>query len=218
MTIDPFRLTIALVPLAAYLLLLALVNLRRRPLITAGGNDLAALGAALTGLAFVGPIELFRPEAAATEFGNYVWIFLVAFYWLWVSLFVLLARPRLVIYNITAEQLHPVLAEAAAGLDAESRWAGDNLVLPSLGVQLHLDSSPIMRNVSLVSSGSRQNLEGWRRLASALTKKLEPVRVPANPCTVGLFLTSVLLLATCVMHMLSHPQELAQAMREVFWY
>src|SRR5690349_20902435 len=102
---DPLRLAIALVPLAAYFLLLALVNARRRPFVTTGGCDLAVLGAALSGMVLVGPIELFRPEAAAAEFGGYVWVFLIVFYWLCVWLAVLVARPRLVVYNITAEEL-----------------------------------------------------------------------------------------------------------------
>ena len=94
MLVDPFRLSIALVPLAAYLLLMALVNLRRRPFLTSGGSDLAALGVALSGLAFVGPLDLFRPEAATAEFGNYIWPIMLIFYWLWVLLVVLVARPR----------------------------------------------------------------------------------------------------------------------------
>ena len=64
-------------------------------------------------MVLVGPIELFRPEAAIAEFGGYVWLFLLVFYWLWVWLAVLVARPRLVVYNISAEELRPVLAEAA---------------------------------------------------------------------------------------------------------
>jgi hypothetical protein len=43
MTVDPFRLAIALVPVAAYVMLLGLLNLRRR-LSYLGGCDVAALG------------------------------------------------------------------------------------------------------------------------------------------------------------------------------
>ena len=136
-------------------------------------------------LMFVGPLELFRPEAATRSFGNYIWLFLVLFYWLWLVLVVLLARPRLVIYNISAEELHPVLAEVANRLDPTGRWAGNNLSLPGLGVQLHLDSLDIMRNVSLVASGGRQNLDGWRRLARELGRSLSSMRVKANPRAVG---------------------------------
>src|SRR6187401_1293424 len=140
MTVDPFRLAIALVPVAAYVLLLGLVNLRRRPFLTSGGCDLTALGVALSGLMFVGPLELFRPEAATRSFGNFVWLFLLMFYWLWLVLVVLLSRPRLVIYNISAEELHSILAESAARLDPAARWAGNQLSLPGLGVRLHLDT------------------------------------------------------------------------------
>ena len=81
MAVDPFRLAIALVPVASYMLLLGLLNLRRRPFLTSGGCDLAALGVALSGLMFFGPMELFRPEAATRSFGNYIWLFLLLFYY-----------------------------------------------------------------------------------------------------------------------------------------
>lgn len=218
MTVDPFRLAIALVPVAAYVLLLGLLNLRRRPFLTSGGCDLAALGVALSGIVFVGPLELFRPDAATRSFGNYIWLFLVLFYWLWLVLLVLLSRPRLVIYNISAEELHSVLAEAAGRLDPSARWAGSNLSLPGLGVQLHLDTLDIMRNVSLVASGGRQNLDGWRRLARELGRSLATVRVKSNPRAVGLLVVSLALLAVCVSHLLMHPAELVQALNEVFAY
>ena len=218
MTVDPFRLAIALVPVAAYVLLLGLLNLRRRPFLTSGGCDVAALGAALSGLMFVGPMELFRPEAATRSFGNYIWLFLLLFYWLWLVLFVLLSRPRLVIYNISAEELHPVLAEVAGRLDAAGRWAGNNLSLPGLGVQLHLDSLDSMRNVSLVASGGRQSLDGWRRLSRELGKSLSTMRVKTNPRAVGLLGASLALIAICVTHLLMHPAELVQAMNDVFAY
>lgn len=218
MHVDPLRLSIALVPLAAYLLLLALVNLRRRPFLTSGGSDLAALGVALSGLAFVGPLELFRPEAATNEFGNFIWPVLLVFYWLWVLLVVLVVRPRLVVYNVSVEELHSVIAEAASRLDADSRWAGNSLALPNLGVYLHLESFDLMRNVSLASSGSRQNLDGWRELSRALAAALKPVRVKPNPRGVGFLLLACLLMGGSLMSLVNHPKELAYAVQEVFAY
>src|SRR5690606_23008523 len=158
------------VPLSTYVALMAIVNWRRKPLLTSGGSDLCALGVALSGIAFVGPLELFRPEAATREFGNYIWIVLLILYWLWLLLVVLTSRPRLVVYNASVDELRPVLASVASRLDAESRWAGNHLSMPGLGVHLHLDAFEIMRNVSLVSSGSLQNIDGWRRLARELTR------------------------------------------------
>src|SRR3954470_7024236 len=216
MTVDPFRLAIAFVPLATYVLLLGLLNARRKPFLTSGGCDLTALGLAISGLLFIGPMELLPPEAATRSFGNYIWLFLVLFYWLWLLLLVLLARPRLVIYNISAEELHPVLAEAASRLDPAGRWAGNNLSLPSLGVHLHLDSLDIMRNVSLVASGGRQNLDGWRRLARELGRSLSSMRVKANPRAVGLLVVSLALLTICLTQLFLHPAEVLQAMNDVF--
>lgn len=218
MSVDPFRLAIALVPVAAYVLLLGLVNLRRRPFLTSGGCDLTALGIALSGLIFVGPLELLRPEAATRSFGNYIWVFLVMFYWLWLLLAVLLSRPRLVVYNISAEELHPVLAEIASRVDPVARWAGNNLSMPTLGVQLHLDSLDLMRNVSIVSSGSRQNIDGWRRLSRELAPALRTTRVKSNPRAMGFLIVSLVLLAVSVTQLLSRPEAMLQAMNEVFAY
>ncbi len=215
---DPLRLTIALVPLASYGLLIGLLNARRRPFLTTGGADLAAMGAALSGLILVGPIELFRPKEASAEFGSYVWLFLLAFYWLSVWLAVLLAKPRLVIYNVSIDELRPVLAETARTIDPQARWAGDSLALPTLGIQLHLESFDLMRNVSLVSSGGNQNLAGWRRLAGELYQRLEPLRVASNPRALGILLATLILFSASIAHMLTNPQHVAQAMQEIFTY
>lgn len=212
---DPLRLAIALVPVAAYCVLLALVNARRRPFVTTGGCDLATLGAALSGLVLVGPIELFRPEAASAQFGDYVWLFLMVFYWLWVWLAVLVGRPRLVVYNITAEELRPVVAETARRLDAQARWAGDSLALPTLGVQLHIECFEAMRHASLVSSGGKQSTPGWERLSAELRNELAALRVAANPRSLGLMLLAAGLLVLSITQMVAQPQEVAQAMQEL---
>jgi hypothetical protein len=212
---DPLRLAIALVPLAAYSMLLALVNARRRPFITTGGCDLAALGAALSGVILVGPIELFRPEAASADFGGYVWLFLMVLYWLWVWLAVLVARPRLVVYNISAEEVRPVLADAARRIDPQARWAGDSLSLPTLGVSLHMECFEIMRHASLVASGGKQNLAGWQRLSAELRTQLAGLRVGRNPRALGFTLLATGLLAVSINQMLNHPQDVAQAMHEM---
>ncbi|TWT36676.1 hypothetical protein KOR34_16160 [Posidoniimonas corsicana] len=208
---DPLRTAIALIPLASYLLLLGLVNLRRRPLVTTGANDLATLGMALSGLVFIGPIELFRPEPATVKLGAYVWLLLLGLYWLGLSLVAMVVRPRLAIYNVTLEQLRPAVAEAVAQVDPDARWAGDSLVLPRLHVQLHLDSFPLMRHASLVSSGGEQSLEGWRRLKRALSRSLQGLTVSPNPRSVTLLTFAVLLFAISVAGLVASPEQVAQA-------
>ena len=165
---EPFHQCLALGPVAIYLMLLGVINLARRPLVVSGGRDAAALGLAVSGLVFVGPMALLFPESVAAHFGpagtKYLWLMFVGLLAICLIMVLLTLRPRLMIYNISVDQLRPILAEVVERMDAEARWAGDCLFLPGLGVQLHLESFGWMRNVSLVSSGPKQDYQGWSRL------------------------------------------------------
>ncbi|TWT89047.1 hypothetical protein Mal64_25390 [Pseudobythopirellula maris] len=215
---DPLRFAIAAVPLAAYLLLVGLVNMRRRPMLVTGANDLAALGAAASGLAFVGPIELFRPAAATEALGDAIWVTLLVLYWLWVSLGVMLARPRLVVYNATSDELRPAVAEAVAQLDPTARWAGDSLVMPNLGIRLHLDGFDLMSNTSLVSSGGKQSLEGWAKLGKAMRRSLRSIETTPNPRSGGFLLAAALLMFLSVWGLAGDPQQVAVALDQLFGF
>ena len=116
----------------------------------------------------VGPIELLHPQSAVNQSGPDIWVLLIGLYSLGLALWILFARPRLTIYNISIEQLRPLLATSIEGLDPQYRWAGTCLSLPNLNVQLHLESNALMRNVSLVANGDRQSPAGWRQLELAL--------------------------------------------------
>ena len=210
---DPFRLCLALGPVAVYLLLLGGINLSRRAFMVSGTRDAAALGLAISGLVIVGPIELFFPEAAAISFKGYVWLLLLAFYALCLVLVLLLMRPRLVIYNISVDQLRSILGDLVEQLDAGARWAGDSLVLPSLGVQLHVEGVASMRNVSLVSVGREQDHAGWRRLELALAAALEEVQVARNPRGASFLSAGVLIILILVIAIARDPQAVA---RELF--
>lgn len=214
---DPFRMCLAIGPLAMYGLVLGLLNLSRRPWLITGALDLAALAVALVGLVIVGPMELLLPDAAANHFGSYtyVWLLMLAFYGLSVSFFTLLTRPKLIVYNIALEELRSVLEELAPQMDPEFAWAGDNLVLPNFGVQLHLESFPIMRNVSVCSSGERQHYAGWRQLEIELSKALRSVRVATNPWGVGLVFISLLACVACAIQSIGNPEELALGFRQM---
>jgi hypothetical protein len=212
---DPLRLALALGPVAIYLLLLGAVNLSRRPLLVSGARDTLALGLAVFGLVLIGPVELFFPVMAATLFGPYVWGLLGALYLLCLVLLVLAMRPRLVIYNLSPEELRPVLAERAVEIDAEARWAGDSLVLPNLGVQLHIESLAAMRNVSLVPSGPKQNYLGWKRLETELDAALADIEVPRNRHAVSLVAAGILLLLFVVQSVARDPQAVAQALFDI---
>jgi hypothetical protein len=213
---DPFRLCLALGPLAAYFLLLGIVNLLRRPLVISGAKDTAALGLAVAGFVILGPLELFTPVEAAIRFGAFVWVLMIGLYLMGLVLLVLQMRPRLVIYNISIDELRPVLAELVPQLDPEARWAGDNLVLPTLQVQLHVDAVARMRNVSLVASGPNQNYLGWRRLELALAYALREVEVPRNPRGVGFTVVGAILLTILAIVVVQDPRAVAQAFEDMF--
>src|SRR5262245_46172950 len=212
---DPLHVAIALGPLATYLLVLGGINLSSRPLVTTGGRDAAAVAIAIAGLVVVGPMELFLVEEAAVLYGGWVWAIMLAAYGLVVVLVVLLLRPRLVIYNITLEQLRPVLADVVARLDAETRWAGESLLMPQLGVHLHIEAAPLTKHVQLVSSGPQQNLTGWRRLEVELSAALRRTRTAPNPYGVSL-ISFGLLMAAAITYVLSRdPGEVMQALNEM---
>lgn len=212
---DPLRLGIALSPLAAYVLLLGLVNLSSRPLLTSGGRDLAALALGISGLVVIGPMELFFPELAVERLGGYVWLLLAACYALLVVLLMLVARPRLVIYNMTVEQLRPTLANVVSDLDPDARWAGECLVLPRLGVQLHVEPFLAMRNVQLASSGPHQSFAGWRRLEQGLVQRLKGISSSPNPYGFSLVFFGLLMVALITYSVVSDAGSVPQTLREM---
>ena len=215
MYVEPLHLCLAFGPLAVYLILLGVMNLSSRPFLTTGARDTATLGVAISGFVFAGPMELFLPQAASARFGVYVWLLLLGFYILSMTLLVLLLRPRLVIYNVTSDQLRPLLAQVVSKLDSDARWAGESLILPNLGVQLYLEPFATMKNTQLVSSGPRQNFAGWRKLEIALVENLKNFPGSPNPYGYSLLFFGLMLTSTVAYCVIRFPQEVAQGLREM---
>jgi len=209
---DALHACLALGPLAVYLLLIGMLNLSRRPFLVSGPRDAAALGLALSGFVIVGPIELCLPDAAAVRFGPYVWVLLIVLYGLCLVLALLLVRPRLIVYNTSAAQLRAVLADLVGQLDADASWAGDVLVLPGLGVQLHLDHLAVMRNVSLTSVGGKQDPLGWHRLESALATALSRAPIGRNARGAVLVAGGLLIILGLGYAVACDPQAVVQAL------
>ena len=219
---DPFRLCLALGPVAVYLVVLGGMNLMRRPFVVSGTRDTAALGLAVFGLFLVGPFELFYPSAASNLFGSFVWVFLASLYGLSVVLVLLSQRPRLVVYNIAVDELRAIMADLVEGIEGleghegETQWAGDSLSLPKLGLQLHIDASPAMRNVSLVSNGPHQNHLGWYKLQKELSKSLREFKTRRN-LRAGWLLLAGLAICCLLVNLAAHdPQLVAKSMVDMF--
>lgn len=212
---DPLHLGIAILPLAVYLIALGICNLTRRPVLVNGVVDTLWLSGGISGFVVAGPLDLFLPETAVVKFGGFVWIPVLLLFTLSVTLICLLMRPRLVIYNISVEQLRPLLVVAVKELDAETRWAGDSLILPKRGMQLHIDGFPPLRNVQLISVGAQQNLEGWRMLEKGLQRRLRELSVTPNPRGLTMVAGAVILLAAMAFSLLTGRQEIAQSLRDM---
>jgi hypothetical protein len=177
-SLDSVPLWAAVLPLGGYLAMLGWLHLRRRPVVVAGTWDLTALAVAVLGLVVAGPLALVQPVLGTAPWS--VAMLLVVFV-LVVAAGVLAMRPRLVIYNVTVEQLRPVLAEVVGRLDASARWAGESVVLPARGIQLLVDGHGLARSVSVVAVGRRTSGEAWSEFSRRLRRALRSLPVRRNP-------------------------------------
>jgi len=175
---DSLPLGAAFLPLGIYLLALGWVHLRRRPLAIAGVWDGILLGASLLGLVTVGPIALVRPAAGGSSWS---WPMLILGFCLVVALCVLVSRPRLIVYNISVEQIRPLVAQVASDLDPQARWAGETVALPTRGLQVHLDGDGSLRTVSLIGVGRRSAHEGWSEFSRRVRQASRRLPVRASP-------------------------------------
>ena len=213
---DPLHFCVAIAPLAVYLLLLGVMNLRGRPFVMSGARDAAALAIGLVGFVLAGPMVLFFPEGAASRFGPWVWLMLLVFYGLCVSLVVLLMRARIVIYNVSMEQLRPILNSVAMRIDKRSRWNGDSLLMPENRVHLHVEPVEWLRNVQLTAGGGNQSHEGWQRLESELNFALKKLSCGPSMIGIPLIIVSGGLALSAAVWMLQDQQAVAQAFEELW--
>lgn len=213
---DSLHLAIALGPLAIYLLYIGLLNIRSRPTVVAGHRDAALLAAGISGFYVAGPLELFLPEAAAYRFGAVAWLLMLAMYLLVSALIILTMRPRIVIYQTTKTQVQEALTKIVSKFDAEATTTGGNLLIPRMGVQLHLDDESPLNHMQLVSIGGEQDLANWRRLQVGLDQELRGMRTqPASTGRTFVALAALLIIAL-VLSCARDNQSMAHALREMF--
>ena len=180
MTRDPAVLPAwaALLPVGLYLVGIAVLHLRRRPSVVAGAWDLGLLGASVAALAIAGPLDMLLPVTAT---GPWRLVLPTVGFAVVLAGGLLASRPRLVIYNITLDQVRPLVAEIATVLDPASRWAGETVALPGRGMQVHLDCRGGMRTVSLMGMGSRTDPESWTEFGRRLRQAVGGLRVRRSP-------------------------------------
>jgi hypothetical protein len=163
---------VAFIPLALYFLALSALNSGVRPRMLTGQEDLTALALGLIGFVMVGPMLYVLPIDALAYWRYVTWFFLALLYALMVWFLGAVFRFRVVIYNINMNELRDILEKTGQELDAEARWAGNSLSLPTLGIQFYLERVSLLRNVTLKACGSKQNLQGWLAFEKSLRNAL----------------------------------------------
>ena len=151
---DPVRVTIALGPLCVYLVLIGWLNLSKRPFVTSGARDILALSLALSGLVAIGPIELFMPERAAALMGAKIWLPLIMLYMLVASLISMVMKPRIVVYNVSSDEIRPIVGGVVSELDQDARWAGDSVFMPNMQIQFYLQTPRSLQRQAPSSSSA----------------------------------------------------------------
>lgn len=189
--LDAVPLWAALPPLGLYLLALGRLHLRRRPTAISGAWDFVFAATSVAGFAVVGPLALVAPATAGPSWT--MLMFLLVFVLL-AAIGVLALRPRIVVYNITLDQLRPVVAEVTGGLDTSARWAGESAALPSRDLQIHLDGRGGMRTVSVIAVGSRTSPEGWAEFSRRLRQAVRHLRVRPSPWSAVFLAAGILVL------------------------
>ena len=172
------------VPLIGYLTLMGLIRISGNTLITTGARDIAALGLAISGLVAVGPVELFFPMAAATAFGPMVWVVLAVFYALCITLIAMTAKPKLVTYGRSPEEIFGPLLTAAQRIDPSA--VGDpqqmQIHLPSSKVHLLASGHPGLDYAHVTALEPNVSVAFWGNLLSQLRAEIAstPKTSPRN--------------------------------------
>lgn len=172
--LDLIRLSVALLPLAAYFQVLGLIRLRSRPTILNGATDFFLLAMAMMGLIAIGPIELFFPRAAYAILGPWVWGVLIALYFFVIMLIALNSKFKLIVYGLDSEALKKTIQDGLSQGQFEASWGKDIVEIPSLGLRASIEKAGVTKTASLEAIGRSQNPMGWYTMEKLIAKNLKP--------------------------------------------
>ncbi|NNE00321.1 MAG: hypothetical protein HKN47_23630 [Pirellulaceae bacterium] len=216
--IEPFAMLLALLPLIGYLLILGSIRVLGQTLVTTGSRDIAALGVAISGLVAIGPMELFFPNAAATVFGPWVWVALIAFYSLLVALVALTSTPKLVIYGRTPDELYKPLLAASQRIDSKAKAIdGLRVHLPSVGVHFRLDGYRDVDFAQVIAFEPGVPSRVWAKLLAGLRDELQELPAPATRHGHVMLLFAGLLIGILLWQGIGNSEQVVQGFREWLW-
>jgi hypothetical protein len=219
MAIEPFIWLVALLPLAAYLTLFGAIRLSGRPLATSGGRDIFAVAVAISGLFIVGPAELFFPSAAGAAFGPTIWPVLVFLYFLLVTLVILSARPRLIVYGLGPASLTEPLLLAAKTIDptATCDHQAGQIELPTVGIHLRIEGHRGTDTAEIIAYESFVSPSFWRQLLRSLRSELATEESSSPRYGGVVFAIGVAMLAFLSLKLFIAHDEVVQGFREWLW-
>lgn len=219
MLIEPFPLILALLPLAAYLLLIGCIRLFASPLVTTAARDTAALAVGVSGLAAIGPAELFFPAPAAAAIGGYVWLVLLLFYVLAISLLILSMQPTLVVYGLSANRLLEALQRAATELDPDAVVDVHHrqVYLPTLGIRLRVDRNPLGDTAQVAAFEQNLSPAFWSHLLASLRREIKTAPRSINAAGVAMILAGLLLCVPPLITVVTSPEEVVTGFKKWLW-
>lgn len=212
------RVYVALFPLALYLLVVGVVNSRRRPLLTTGTYDLAALAFGLSGLVLVGPLQWLLKSLKWILFTPGAPILLIGIFVSGAAVLILSQPRRLVIYNLSVESLRETLWEMLKAIDPEAKIAGSRVMLPRLGMEVQIEAFPAFRNVSIIATSELVNEESWKVLRQRLGNQLAQVEVSPGLLGQSFVVASGAFLFTPFWFVVRDPAGMAQAFLRVLQF
>jgi len=212
------RVYVALFPLALYLLVVGVVNSRRRPLLTTGTYDLVALAFGLSGLVLVGPLQWLLKSLQWMLIAPTAPILLIGIFVSGAAVLILSQPRRLVIYNLSVKSLRETLWEMLKAIDPEARIAGSRVMLPCLGMEVQIEAFPAFRNVSIIAASELVDEENWKVLRQRLGDQLAQVEVSPGLLGQSFVLASGAFLFTPFWFVVRDPAGMAQALLRVLQF
>lgn len=194
--LDLIRLSVAILPLAAYFQVLGLIRLRSRPTLLNGATDFFLLAMAMMGFIAIGPIELFFPRAAYAILGPWVWGVLIALYFFVSMLIALNSKLKLIAYGLDPESLKQTIQDGLSLGQIEAHWGNDILEIPSLGLRASIEKAGVGKTASLEAIGRSQNPMGWYTIEKLIAKSLKPNTTTQTAEAFGWIALSLVLFGT----------------------
>ncbi|MEZ6091395.1 MAG: hypothetical protein R3C05_25925 [Pirellulaceae bacterium] len=210
---DPFSVALSLGPLSVYLIVIGLMQSGRKPVVTTGAQDTAALGIGVSGFLMIGPLVLFFPTMAYGVLGWIVWAMLTAFYLLTLLLIILTMRPRMVIYGLDAGQVRAPMLRAAQSIDPDAKMEGEQIWFPSVGCSIRLDMINAGDVPQIVPQIQQISPRFWRRLLEAMRREVSTFENRNRSRGLGIVFVGTLMMILIASNMVSHPQEVVAGFR-----